>query len=88
MRWAVGFGGLLGGVLGNLSDRIFREPRFLHGHVVDFIQIPNWPIFNVADMAITCSGALIAYLLFKEIKPFASFADSNEDREDDGGARA
>lgn len=88
MRWAVGFGGLLGGVLGNLSDRIFREPQFLHGHVVDFIQIPNWPIFNVADMAITGSGALIAYLLFKEIKPFASFADSNKDLDDDGGAIA
>lgn len=85
IRWAVGFGGLLGGVLGNLSDRIFREPRFLHGHVVDFIQIPNWPIFNVADIAITSSGVLIAYLLFKDIKPFATFADSNQSEQSNAG---
>lgn len=87
-RWAIGFGGLLGGVLGNLSDRIFREPQFLHGHVVDFIEIPNWPIFNVADIAITSSGAFIAYLLFKDIKPFATFADSNLRNEDDDGDMA
>lgn len=87
-RWAIGFGGLLGGVLGNLSDRIFREPQFLHGHVVDFIQLPNWPIFNVADMAITSAGVLIAYLLFKDIKPFATFADSHESSDDDESACA
>ena len=74
-RWAIGFGVLLGGVLGNLSDRIFREPRFLHGHVVDFIQLPQWPIFNVADIAITTSGLLIAYLLFKDVQPYARFSD-------------
>jgi signal peptidase II len=76
-RWAIGFGVLLGGVLGNLTDRIFREPQFLHGHVVDFIQLPNWPIFNVADIAITCSGIWIAYLLMRDVKPFASFGDGS-----------
>ena len=74
-RWAIGFGVLLGGVLGNLSDRIFREPRFLHGHVVDFIQLPRWPIFNIADIAITVAGFLIAFLLFKDVQPFATFTD-------------
>lgn len=78
-RWSFGFGILLGGVLGNLSDRIFREPRFLHGHVVDFIQLPNWPIFNVADIAITTSGFFIAYLLFKDVQPFARFTDHPSD---------
>jgi len=78
LRWAIGFGVLLGGVLGNLTDRIFREPQFLHGHVVDFIQLPNWPIFNVADIAITCSGFWIAYLLLRDIKPFATFGDDDE----------
>lgn len=77
-RWSIGFGVLLGGVLGNLADRIFREPQFLHGHVVDFIQLPNWPIFNVADIAITCSGFWIAYLLVRDIKPFASFGERDE----------
>jgi len=77
-RWAIGFGALLGGVLGNLTDRIFREPQFLHGHVVDFIQLPNWPIFNVADIAITCSGFWIAYLLVRDVQPFATFGERDE----------
>jgi lipoprotein signal peptidase len=45
---------------------------------VDFIQLPNWPIFNVADIAITCSGFWIAYLLLRDIKPFATFGDDDE----------
>src|SRR5206468_822877 len=48
--WAVALGFLLAGVLGNLTDRVFRAPGFLHGHVVDFLQLPHWPVFNVADM--------------------------------------
>lgn len=82
-RWAIGFGVLLGGVLGNLTDRIFREPQFLHGHVVDFIQLPNWPIFNIADIAITTSGFWIAYLLMRDIKPFASLGDTSGDTSGD-----
>jgi signal peptidase II len=51
----------LGGVGGNLIDRLFREPGFPNGHVVDFIQIPfNFPIFNIADMAISSAAFLIA----------------------------
>jgi signal peptidase II len=79
MRWALGFGVLLGGVLGNLTDRIFRAPQFLHGHVVDFIQLPNWPIFNIADIAITLSGFWIAYLLIRDVQPFATFGDFDPD---------
>lgn len=78
LRWAIGFGVLLGGVLGNLTDRILREPQLLHGHVVDFIQIPHWPIFNIADIAITTSGFWIAYLLFRDVQPFATFGDDRE----------
>ena len=59
MLWAFGLGCLLGGVLGNLTDRIFREPAFLRGHVVDFLQLPNWPVFNVADMCINLAAAVI-----------------------------
>jgi signal peptidase II len=76
-RWAIAFGVLLGGVVGNLSDRIFRAPQFLQGHVVDFIQIPNWPIFNIADIAITLSGIWIGYLLMRDVQPFATFGDRN-----------
>lgn len=51
--WSVMAGILLGGILGNLIDRLFRAPGFGIGHVVDYIQIPfNFPIFNIADMAI------------------------------------
>lgn len=57
--WAVGLGLLLGGVIGNLSDRVFREPGFLRGHVVDFFELPHWPVFNVADMCINVAGVII-----------------------------
>jgi signal peptidase II len=57
--WAVGLGFLLAGVLGNLTDRVFRAPGFLRGHVVDFLQLPHWPVFNVADMCINVAAALI-----------------------------
>jgi len=57
--WAVALGFLLAGVLGNLTDRLFRAPGFLQGHVVDFLQLPHWPVFNVADMCINVAAALI-----------------------------
>jgi len=57
--WAIGLGSLLGGVLGNLTDRVFREPGFMRGHVVDFIQLPNWPVFNVADICINVAAGVI-----------------------------
>lgn len=59
--WLTCAGLLLGGVLGNLTDRAFREPGFFLGHVIDWIQIPNWPIFNIADIAIS-SAAFLAFI--------------------------
>ncbi len=62
--WAVVFGLLLGGTLGNLTDRLFRPPSFGEGHVIDFISMP-WmlpAIFNVADMAIVSSMILFVLL--------------------------
>jgi len=59
--WLACAGLLLGGVLGNLTDRIFREPGFFLGHVIDWIQIPNWPVFNIADIAIS-TAALLAFI--------------------------
>jgi signal peptidase II len=50
---------VLGGALGNLTDRFLRDPGFLRGEVVDFIKLPYWPTFNVADSAITVGVALI-----------------------------
>jgi signal peptidase II len=60
--WAIALGGLLGGLLGNLIDRLTREPGFGRGYVVDFIQFPNFPVFNVADSFITCSAVLMVVL--------------------------
>lgn len=63
--WAVMAGVLLGGITGNLIDRLMREPGFAVGHVVDYIQVPfNFPIFNIADMAIfiICSLSVIRIL--------------------------
>ena len=57
--WAIGLGFLMAGVLGNLTDRVFRSPGAFRGHVVDFIQLPNWPIFNVADMCINIAAGVI-----------------------------
>jgi signal peptidase II len=65
LGWSVMAGILLGGVVGNLIDRLIREPGFAIGHVVDYIQIPfNFPIFNIADMAIfsICSLSVIRIL--------------------------
>ena len=60
--WAVALGLVLGGALGNLTDRLLREPSFGMGHVVDFIQLPNFAIFNVADSAVVSGVALICLL--------------------------
>jgi len=57
--WAVSLGLLLAGIAGNLTDRLFRAPGPLHGHVVDFLMLPNWPIFNIADICINAGAALI-----------------------------
>jgi signal peptidase II len=66
-RWAVALGLALGGIFGNLSDRIFRTPGGLKGEVVDWIELPNWPIFNIADMSVVSAAILITYLSWKNI---------------------
>jgi signal peptidase II len=60
--WAVAIGLLCAGVAGNLSDRLFRPPGVLRGHVIDFLELPYWPVFNVADMCITAAAILIIFL--------------------------
>jgi len=60
--WAVALGALLGGALGNLGDRLFREPSPFRGYVVDWIQVPNYPVFNIADSAVVCGAIAMVYL--------------------------
>jgi signal peptidase II len=62
LPWAVTLGLLLGGATGNLVDRIFRWPGPFRGWVVDWIQLPHWPVFNLADSAIVCGGILAVLL--------------------------
>jgi signal peptidase II len=66
--WAVVLGGILGGAVGNLIDRVFREPTPFRGHVVDFMELPNWPVFNVADMALVGSAILAVILSIKGVE--------------------
>ncbi|MBF8251993.1 MAG: signal peptidase II [Actinobacteria bacterium] len=70
--WSVVLGLVLGGVLGNLMDRIFREPSFLRGHVIDWMQLPNWPIFNIADSAIVVAAGLAMILTARNISPIST----------------
>ncbi|WP_462166203.1 signal peptidase II [Frankia sp. AiPs1] len=65
--WAVVLGALLGGAVGNLADRIFRDPGPLRGHVVDFVHLHHWPIFNVADSSIVCGGILAVVLSLRGV---------------------
>jgi signal peptidase II len=68
LGWAAVFGMLLGGVLGNLTDRLFREPSFGLGHVIDFIQVYAFPaIFNIADIFIVSSMGLFIILTLRGI---------------------
>ncbi len=65
--WALALGLLLGGALGNLTDRLFREPSFAMGHVVDFIELPNFAIINIADSAVVSAVVIICVLTLKGI---------------------
>jgi len=68
LLWAVALGLLLAGVAGNLTDRLFREPAPLRGHVVDFVMLPHWPVFNVADMCINVAAVLILLQAFRGVR--------------------
>ena len=65
--WALALGLLLGGVSGNLTDRIVRPPEPFRGHVVDFLMLPNWPVFNIADICINVAAGLIILQTFRGI---------------------
>jgi signal peptidase II len=66
--WAITLGLLLGGATGNLLDRIFRAPGAFQGRVVDWIQLPDWPVFNLADSSIVCAGVLVVLLALRGIR--------------------
>ncbi|GHJ13866.1 MULTISPECIES: signal peptidase II [unclassified Micromonospora] len=67
LPWAVSLGLVLGGALGNLTDRIFRAPGHFVGHVVDMISLfgpygEHYPVFNLADSSLVCGVVLAVFL--------------------------
>jgi signal peptidase II len=68
LPWAVTLGLLLGGATGNLADRLLRAPGPLRGSVVDWIQLPHWPVFNLADSAVVCGGVLAVLLALRGLR--------------------
>lgn len=77
VMWAVTLGLLLGGAAGNLVDRLMRAPGPLRGHVVDWIELPHWPVFNLADIAIVGGGAMAVVLAVRGI-PMSGVEDATE----------
>lgn len=65
--WALVFGLVLGGAMGNLTDRLFRDPGIGRGHVVDMFHLKNWPVFNVADSAFCIAGVIVVLLATRNI---------------------
>ncbi|HET7014025.1 MAG TPA: signal peptidase II [Streptosporangiaceae bacterium] len=79
LAWAICLGLLLGGATGNLIDRLFRHPGPFRGYVVDWIWLPHWPVFNLADSSIVCGGVLAVLLALRGVH-----IDGSRTRQSDG----
>ena len=75
---AIGLAMIAGGALGNLIDRLFREPGFWFGHVVDFISIGDFAVFNIADSSITLGVLVFIVAIFLEERDEKIAADNKE----------
>ena len=71
--WSVVFALVLGGALGNLTDRAFNEPRLLRGPVTDWLVLPHWPNFNLADTSIVIAAILAFLLSLRNIAPIKPY---------------
>ena len=80
--WLLALGLLLGGAVGNLVDRATQPPGFGVGYVRDFIELPNWPIFNVADMAVVASAGMIVVLSLLGVSATGVKTDEEDDADD------
>lgn len=83
--WAIGLGLLLAGILGNLTDRLIRPPGFMRGYVVDFLQLPHFAVFNVADMCITFAAITIVWLVVVRGVDLSGAPAKDAPRPGDGG---
>ena len=71
---------ILGGALGNLTDRLFRGEGLLRGEVVDFIKVGIWPVFNLADSCVVVGGVLLALLLSRSQRDAQEETPADSDR--------
>ncbi|MEU1982654.1 signal peptidase II [Nocardia sp. NPDC019395] len=86
--WAIGLGGVLGGAFGNLVDRLFRAPGPMQGHVVDFVSVGSFPVFNVADSSIVCGAILLVVLTVFGFEPDGTRYNRNAPETTAGGTTA
>jgi signal peptidase II len=80
-KWGVVLGLVLGGTLGNLTDRILRanvQTGLMKGEVIDWIQLPHWPVFNFADSAIVVAAVIASYLSFRNVAPVSKRGSSGD----------
>ncbi|MBB1031258.1 signal peptidase II [Dietzia sp. SLG310A2-38A2] len=90
--WAWGLGLILGGAAGNLVDRYLRSPGVLRGHVVDFVSVGWWPVFNVADSSLVVGVIVVAVAVFKAVEfdgsrgPVEKDAAATEPRDGEAGS--
>lgn len=85
--WGVTLGLMMGGAAGNLVDRFFRPPGPFEGAVVDFLSVPNWPVFNLADSCVVVGAVLVVVLTFKGINLDGTLAsDENTEATGDDSA--
>ena len=77
--WAVALGLVLGGALGNLLDRLLRSPGPGRGHVVDFLELPRWPVFNLADSAIVVAAVLMVGLTARGVPHGAERVEAGQE---------
>lgn len=82
LPWAIALGLLLGGACGNLADRLLRSPAPLKGHVVDWIELPHYPVFNLADSAIVCGGVLAVVLAARGLQLDGTRATDDDETDD------
>ncbi len=81
--WAFGLGLLLAGVVGNLTDRLLRQPGPLRGHVIDFLQLPSWPVFNLADIGINVAAGLILLQAFRGVRVDGLVVEDDDEHDDE-----
>ncbi|WP_010534061.1 signal peptidase II [Brachybacterium squillarum] len=81
--YALALAMILGGALGNIHDRLLRPPGPFRGEVVDFLELPNWPVFNIADMGVVGGAILVVLLGVIGVSP-----DPAREAEEDAAAAA